>query len=156
MSRRGFALGLGLSLSQACLIGASPALAQTPVATDAKIEAMIARAREAYSLPAKPKRCGATADGEIVVCAPDRGERWRVPPTSETDPNSRAALRDGVPRAPNVAGRGIFSGPPTVGGLCVLPPCPPPPAYMIDLSTIPEAPEGSDADRIAKGEMRAP
>jgi hypothetical protein len=27
---------------------------------------------------------------------------------------------------------------------------------MIDLKAIPEAPEGSDADKIAKGEMAAP
>ena len=32
----------------------------------------------------------------------------------------------------------------------------PPPIYYIDLSKIPLPPPGSDAEKIAKGEMRAP
>ena len=36
-------------------------------------------------------------------------------------------------------------------GLCIVPPCPPPPVYMIDVTALPEAPPGSDADRIARG-----
>ena len=48
---------------------------------------------------------------------------------------------------------GIFSGPPTVGGLCIpgLQKCPPPPALIIDVEALPQAPAGSDADRIARG-----
>jgi hypothetical protein len=52
---------------------------------------------------------------------------------------------------PDVAGSGIFRGPATVSGLCVIPPCPPPPAYIVDFKALPEAPPGSDADRIARG-----
>lgn len=117
---------------------------------------MIAHAKDVYGVSEQRRNCEAVSEDEIIVCAPDDGERWRVPPTSEADPESRAALRDGVPHAPNVAGRGIFSGPATASNLCIVPPCASPPVYMIDLSTIPEAPEGSDADKIAKGEMRAP
>lgn len=51
----------------------------------------------------------------------------------------------------DVAGGGIFRGPATVSGLCVIPPCPPEAALIIDVEALPEAPEGSDADRIARG-----
>jgi hypothetical protein len=51
----------------------------------------------------------------------------------------------------DVAGGGIFRGPATVSGLCVIPPCPPEAALIIDIEALPEAPEGSDADRIARG-----
>ena len=62
-------------------------------------------------------------------------------------------MNKGDPRTPNVDGPGIFQGPATIGGVCGigLNPCPPPPAYLIDFSTLPEAPPGSDADRIARG-----
>lgn len=87
--------------------------------------------------------------GEIVVCAPDQADQ-HVPSTIESDPNSPAALRDGRLHTPDVAGRGIFKGKPTRSfGKVVAP-------YLIDLSSIPVAPAGSDADKIAKGELRAP
>jgi len=92
--------------------------------------------------------------GEIVVCAPDENQ-FRVPSTSESDPGSDQALNDGRLHPPDVGGRGIFRGKPTMGGGCLLGSCPPQ-FYIIDLSTIPLAPAGSDADKIAKGEMRAP
>ena len=95
-----------------------------------------------------------TRPGEIVVCA-GRPDAYRIPPTSETDPNSRQATDDGRLPPPDVAGAGIFRGKPTMSGMCVIPPCPPEAAYMIDLSAIPEAPAGSDADKVARGEMRA-
>lgn len=92
--------------------------------------------------------------GEIVVCAPDE-DKFRMPDTGE-DATSAQALNDGRLHPPDVAGKGIFKGKPTMAGMCLLPPCPPEAAYMIDLSTIPLAPAGSDADKIAKGELRAP
>ncbi|MEM6476024.1 MAG: hypothetical protein AAF687_07655 [Pseudomonadota bacterium] len=52
---------------------------------------------------------------------------------------------------PDVAGAGIFRGPATIGGLCFIPPCPKDPALIIDVEALPDAPEGSDADRIARG-----
>lgn len=87
--------------------------------------------------------------GEIVVCrqlgeATDGSwnrEEW------ERD----YARRTAGGSTPDVAGEGIFRGPATVGGLCVIPPCPPEAAIMIDVEALPEAPEGSDADRIARG-----
>lgn len=91
--------------------------------------------------------------GEITVCAPDE-DKFRIPSTADDDP-SGAGSNDGRLHAPDVAGDGIFKGKATMGGMCMLPPCPPEAAYIIDLSTIPEAPAGSDADKIAKGEKRA-
>lgn len=51
----------------------------------------------------------------------------------------------------DVAGGGIFRGPATVSGLCIIPPCPAEAALIIDVEALPQAPEGSDADRIARG-----
>jgi hypothetical protein len=86
--------------------------------------------------------------GDIMVCG-RRPDEQRVPSTGENDPESRQALDDGRLHTPDVAGGGIFKGKPTMSfGKVAVP-------YMIDLSSIPEAPEGSDADKIAKGEMRA-
>ncbi|WP_067733020.1 hypothetical protein [Novosphingobium naphthalenivorans] len=93
--------------------------------------------------------------GEITVCAPDEDE-FRVKSSADLDPDSAAALNDGRLHTPDVAGGGIFKGKSTMSGMCMIPPCPPEQPYLIDLSSIPEAPAGSDADKIAKGEMRAP
>lgn len=87
--------------------------------------------------------------GEIVVCAPEP-EQFRIPSTAEDDPTGAAGTDDGRLHTPDVAGRGIFKGKPTTTFGSVEQP------YIIDLSTIPLAPAGSDADKIAKGELRAP
>ena len=92
--------------------------------------------------------------GEIVVCAPDEDE-FRVPSSADEDPTGAAGTDDGRLRAPDVAGDGIFKGKATASGMCLVPPCPPEQPLLIDLSQIPEAPAGSDADKVAKGEMRA-
>lgn len=86
---------------------------------------------------------------EIVVCR-QLGE------ASDGSWNSEAWQRDYARRTQgeqpvDVAGGGIFKGPATVGGLCVIPPCPAEAAIMIDVEALPQAPEGSDADRIARG-----
>ena len=92
--------------------------------------------------------------GEIVVC------RELEVDTSQLYSGSREAwLKDyaertqnvGVLTPPDVAGPGIFRGPPTVSGLCFIPPCPKDPALIIDVGAIPPSPEGSDAERVAQG-----
>lgn len=99
--------------------------------------------------PARAKRCGNKgADGEIIVCAPDDGKQWRVPSSTADNPLSAEALRNGVPRAPEL-GRGSCKG--KAG--CLRGGWAPAPVYMIDLSQIPEAPADSDADKVANGEM---
>ncbi|WP_416226959.1 hypothetical protein [Qipengyuania sp. ASV99] len=87
--------------------------------------------------------------GEIVVCR-QLGE------ATDGSWNKDAWERDYARRTqggstPDVAGGGIFRGPATVGGLCIIPPCPPEAALMIDVEALPEAPAGSDADRISRG-----
>jgi len=141
----------------AAVILPAAAAAQSDAEPDQRIARMIENARHAYSSPAQGY-CDATqgdtnqGDGEeIVVCAPARGNRWRVPSTSASAPDSPAALNDGLPRAPWVSRL-----PDCRGGDCMGFGWAPPPVHMIDLKAIPEPPAGSDADRIAKGELAAP
>lgn len=86
---------------------------------------------------------------EIIVCrqlgeASDGSwnkEDWERRYAERTQGNAQA----------DVAGGGIFRGEATVGGMCFIPPCPPEAAIMIDVEALPEAPPGSDADRISRG-----
>ena len=95
----------------------------------------------------RPADCGTTnARGEIVVCGADRGEQWRVPSTTDSDPTSRQAMNTGVPRAPNV------SALPDCSRGCLHFGKPTPKVLTLDLAKIPKAPVGSDADLIARGE----
>lgn len=121
---------------------------------DSRVAERIEITRDRYGSPAQHRRCQSNGgEDEIVVCAPDRGEDQRVPSTADSDPASREARRElnnGVPRAPQLD-RGSCRGQAgcMVGGWA------PPPVYMIDVKAIPEAPEGSEADLIAKGEKPA-
>ncbi len=150
MSRR-CARGLALLLAIGC---ATSVQAQEISAEDREVARGIMGRAGRLAPPLRP-RCEAPKGNDIVVCAQDQ-EQFRARSSSDEDPESDQALNDGRLTPPDVAGRGIFKGKPTISGQCLIPPCPPPPAYMIDLSTIPEAPVGSDADKIAKGEIRAP
>lgn len=86
-----------------------------------------------------------SAGGDIVVCAQ---ESQRIAPTSESDPMSRAGLRNGALHPPQL-GKGSCRGALGCLGLGGTRP----PAYIIDLTAVPEAPAGSDADRVAQGEL---
>jgi hypothetical protein len=95
-----------------------------------------------------------SVSNEIVVCGLwEEDEKFRAQSTSQLDPESREALNDGVPRAPEL-GESCKANPEK--GSCIGFGSVPPPAYMVDFSELPEAPPGSDADRIAKGEIEAP
>ncbi len=69
------------------------------------------------------------------------------------DRHARETAFAGTVPPPDIAGPGIFRGPATASGICGigLNPCPPPPAVFIDVGALPQAPEGSAADRIAQG-----
>jgi hypothetical protein len=112
------------------------AVAPDPV--DAKVKQLIRRADEWTGKEERAKRCQPSAAGrDIVVCGEsDPNAKFRVPPDTE----GRLAT-GGPPPAPDVAGDGIFKGKATFGGLCLVPPCPPPPAYFIDFSKLPEVDE---------------
>ena len=100
------------------------------------------------------QREAAIVSGEIVVCGSQDVPDQRI--TTRRDAQDRyaaaTAFRD-APGTPDVAGAGIFRGPATVSGLCVkgIFNCPKPPALMVDVTKLPQAPPGSDADRIARG-----
>ena len=152
MRRVGFALmALTMAMPAAAQVAAPDA-----ATADSKIAEMIETAHAVYGVPDPRERCRPKPGDEIVVCA-DRGADQRVPSTAETDPDSRAARRalDGnVPSAPDVASircrrgadgvcRGNFGGAPT-------------PVYYVDVTKLPAAPEGSDAEAIANGTKAAP
>lgn len=92
--------------------------------------------------------------GEIVVCREGNAD------TSQLYSGTREAWlkayaqrtqNAGTLPPPDVAGEGIFRGPATVSGLCVIGPCPDEPAMIVDVEAIPPPPDGSDAQRVAQG-----
>lgn len=118
----------------------------------------VAAARDAYGPPPPTEDCtaeqeAAIVSGEIIVCRRIADQsQYRV--SSESEAETRYAeetMNKGDPRTPDVAGPGIFRGPASVSGLCFIPPCPVPPAYLIDFDELPETPPGSDADRVGQG-----
>ena len=114
-------------------------------------EEAVAAAKEAYGPPdsrAKPECPAPKAEGEIVVCGQEQdNSRFRVKSSGDLDP-AGAGARDIVPRAPDVGT--VYPGVVVARG-CFIPPCPPPMPVLIDLKAIPEAPPGSDADRVGRG-----
>jgi hypothetical protein len=94
-----------------------------------------------------------TISGEIIVCR-RTGSNAENRFSSGKDAQRRYAEETafkGAPGTPDVAGEGIFRGPATVSGACFVPPCPGEAPLIIDIESLPEAPAGSDADRIARG-----
>lgn len=111
-------------------------------------------ANEAVLKECEDQREAGVVAGEIVVC------RELQVPTDQLYSGSREAWQKdyaertqdaGTLPPPDVAGPGIFRGPPTVSGLCFIPPCPKDPALIIDVEAIPPPPAGSDAERVARG-----
>jgi hypothetical protein len=85
--------------------------------------------------------------GGITVCGKKKdNSKDRLPITGEL--NAATATNDGLPRAPDVMGNRI-TGHSIHFGLA-------PPGLLPDINfrMLPPAPDGSDADRIAKGEIR--
>lgn len=115
-------------------------------------EQVVAEAKAAYGPPPPEPKCEPSTGDEIVVCGElEEQSQFRVKSSSELDPTSEEAIDDGLPRAPDVAGPGIFRGPATASGCIKGITCPPPRAIEVDFSALPEAPAGSDADRIGRG-----
>lgn len=137
--------------------GPGPETPAEPPPPPLRAEQALAAAQQLYGPPPpEPEvavECSNPDPGVIVVCAAlEEQSQFRVPSSSDQGDDSQLGW-DGVP--PDVAGPGIFTGPATVGGLCGigLNPCPPPPVYYFDITALPAPPPGSDADKIAKGEM---
>ena len=98
----------------------------------------------------QPKKCEkAGPDGAIVVCGGrEASEKERLPGRDQLE--SAKSTRDGMIRAPNV------SGLPDCSRGCIGFGSAPAPMYFFDITKLPEAPPDSDADKIARGEIRAP
>lgn len=117
---------------------------------------------ETRASPAQIEACrrdqeAAIISDEIVVCG-KVADQSQYRTMSREDAQRRYAEETnkqgafGAPDfAPDVAGPGIFRGKPTVSGLCLPLSCPPALPEFIDVSALPQAPPGSDADRIARG-----
>ena len=147
MSRLPSALA-GLLLS--CLAWPGAARAQNAEsALDRRVEDRIAAQRATTDL--RDKRCalGQADASEIVVCAPRDREKDRYPGREQLE--SVQSTRDGIPRAPDFAKPSCKGQPGCIAFGKV-----PPPMVFIDVKALPEAPAGSDADLIAKGEMKQP
>lgn len=153
---RTFALDLGLTATPF-----TPLVAQADNAGKLTAQEALENEQQVYGVHDDPPRDNCdTADesadaGAIVVCArkPVDSSRFRVKSTAELDPNSRQNLYDGLPRAPDLG------PPPCVPSLisaCIRFGGKPKAIHLIDLSKLPVAPPGSDADKIGKGDMAAP
>ena len=133
------------------LLVAAAAAASAPVTT--ADQAMInEESLYAVQPPPRAKPCPVSTTNEIVVCRHFENPTGQYVP-SDTD--SGVPDDGGIPRAPSNITMMPQGGMVVMRG-CFIPPCPRPPALIIDLKSIPEAPAGSDADKIAKGEMAAP
>lgn len=140
------------------LAGTQPVAAQN--GTSNAVDDALAQARNVYGPPPEIEDCSAEQEaailsGEIIVCRRkrDQSEFRTLPDDQAQSRYARETMNRGNPQTPDVAGDGIFKGEATVGGLCVpgLQKCPPPPAIIVDFDALPDAPPGSDADRIARG-----
>ena len=91
----------------------------------------------------------ASISGEIVVCRRRRsGAEFGYDEERAEQRYATETMDKDSPRAPDLMP--VYPGVVVARG-CFIPPCPPPPALMIDIEALPEAPPGSDADRIARG-----
>ena len=141
-----------VAIGLACLALPSSAHAQN---AESELDRMVAErlAAQKATTDLTDKRCAlGNADAtEIVVCAPREPRENRYPGREQLD--SVRSTYDGLPRAPDL--RPVYPGPVVARG-CFIPPCPPPQMIFIDVKALPEAPPGSDADLIAKGEKAQP
>ncbi len=91
----------------------------------------------------------AIISGEIVVCRRlEDGSDNNF--SSKEEAQYRYAERTKGISTPDVEGGTIHAPGSGLRG-CYIPPCPRPSALMIDIPALPEAPPGSDADRISRG-----
>ena len=134
----------------------SPLHAQdTPPPASNTAEQAIDEARDAYGPPPPNEECrleqdAATITGEIIVCRRlgDQSDYRLVSPSEATKRYAEETMNAGNPKPPDFILDCNDQGWP-VG--CVRVGSVPPPAYIIDFDTLPDAPPGSDADRIARG-----
>ncbi len=89
----------------------------------------------------------ASISGDIIVCRRLGEDNSNYYSGSRADAQKRVAQEtafSGDPRTPEAFGIPNHGNPISIGSV-------PPPALIIDVEALPEAPPGSDADRIARG-----
>ena len=106
--------------------------------------------------PDLPPECetdqdAAQVSGEIVVCGTRSGTENRLYDKETAERRHAERTKGRMPMDVN-----LDFGIPMVGaGIsmkgCFIPPCPTPMPILIDIEALPEAPPGSDADRVARG-----
>ncbi|MEE4315540.1 MAG: hypothetical protein V2I74_01010 [Erythrobacter sp.] len=107
---------------------------------------------------AETLECDSAADAgeisnEIVVCRSisDASQLYAGSHEAWLADYAERTRYHNAPRTPDLAGEGIFRGPPSVSGLCFIPPCPRDPALLIDVAALPPPPVDSDAWWQARG-----
>ena len=135
-------------IAAACL--PSPVLAQQDSEPPERIDILVPQ--EDYDAPLEDcsaEQEAASISGEIVVCRRRRsGHEFGYDEDRAEQRYAAETMNKGDPRAPDFTP--VYPGIVVARG-CFIPPCPPPKALMIDIAALPEAPAGSDADRIARG-----
>jgi hypothetical protein len=122
---------------------AAAAAAVTPAPTVTADQAL-ANARAFYeATPPKRQPCPQATGNEIVVCATEEDPAKQYVP-SDTD---NGVPDDDIPRAPDIST--LPQGGMRIGKMPVHP-------LIIDVKALPEAPAGSDADKMSKGEIPTP
>ena len=131
-----------------CLVLPGAARAQNVESEiDRKVAERLATQKETTDLTDKRCALGNADATEIVVCAPRELHEHRYPGREQLD--SVKSTFNGIPRAPNFA-KPSCKGQPGCFSFGKVPP----PMIFIDVKALPEAPAGSDADLIARGEMK--
>jgi hypothetical protein len=137
------------SLCLGWLAAAAPACAAEP---DDAAPGALTQAKQYYGITSADLDCPPSpVDGTIIVCA-----RRKVSPRLDPPDDATAATIQPDSKTIGLGSPPIPSRPPsvTIGG-CFLQKCPKK-LYFFDISALPKPPPGSDADKIARGEMRAP
>jgi hypothetical protein len=126
-------------------------LSRPVAAQDSSVDQMIENQRAMFHVEPENKRCPRDPlNDAIVVCRRDHSDRYRIPSTQEEHPESPEARRTGQLVPPDVYGLGPCTGVCIKGGYA------PPPVYYFDITALPEPAPGTDAWKIAHGEMPAP
>ena len=148
--KRAFAIAVGLFAATGTPVLAQDALAPQTGTPPQRIDLLTPPDDGAELEDCSEDQESASISGEIVVCR-RRADKGGFGYDKERGQRryARETMNKGSPQAPDVFG--IPSHGPVVARGCFIPPCPPPPVYYVDFGALPDAPPGSDADRIARG-----
>lgn len=148
MSRNAVCLALAVLLGAALPAGARAQNAASD--SDRRIDDAISAQKSLLDTRSKACRPENQVPGQIVVCRTnEENDRQKLPLPVQQDTSNTTA--DGAPRAPNVSGL-----PDCSKGGCIGFGKAPVPVYYFDITKLPEPPAGSDAEKIARGEMAPP